>query len=79
MSPPQIDKSSLTFGRTGDEKSLVFCGKSPEDVNGDGLLGLVCHFETRLTDFQSGDTKGILQGKTLVGMYFERTDSVLIG
>ena len=35
-------------------------------VNGDGLLDLVCHFQTRSTGFQSGDTLGILIGKTFL-------------
>jgi len=32
------------------------------------LLDLVCHFETELTGFQSGDTLGILEGKTFSGV-----------
>ena len=28
--PAEVDKDSLTFGRTGDEVSLAFCSKSPE-------------------------------------------------
>ena len=59
--------SSLTFGRTGKEQSLAFCNTGGEDVNGDGLLDLVCHFETQSTGFQSGDTLGILMGKTVQG------------
>ncbi len=30
----EIDRTSLTFGRTGDEQSLAFCTKSGEDLNG---------------------------------------------
>src|SRR5262249_15545179 len=41
-----IDTASLTFGPTGDEHSLAFCNTEGEDVNGDGRLDLVCHFET---------------------------------
>src|ERR1700730_5233697 len=36
-----VDVPSLTFGRTGDERSLAFCSGG-EDVNGDGLLVFVC-------------------------------------
>jgi len=60
-----VDASSLTFGRTGDEQSLAFC--NADDVNGDGLIDLVCHFETQSTGFERGDTLGILKGKTSQG------------
>jgi hypothetical protein len=73
----QIDLSSLTFGRTGDELSLAFCPGS-EDVNEDGLQDLICHFYTQGTSFQCGDTKGILKGKTIAGMSVEGSDSVRI-
>jgi hypothetical protein len=62
-----VDASSLTFGRTGNEQSLAFCNTGGEDVNGDGLPDLVCHFQTQLTGFQSGDALGILKGKTVQG------------
>ncbi len=45
----ELEKDSLTFGRTGDEDSLAKCGNSGEDVNGDGLLDIVGHFTTRDT------------------------------
>ena len=73
----QVDPTSLTFGHTGNEKSLAFCS-GPQDVNGDGLLDLVCHFDTPLTRFQAGDTKGILEGKILGGKTIMGTDSVII-
>jgi len=76
--PAQVDQSSLTFGRTGDEPSLAFCNSSPEDVNGDGLLDLVCHFHTLTAAFQSGDTQGILKGQTIGGTPISGTDSVRI-
>lgn len=73
--PTQVDPSTLTFGRTGDEQSLAFC-RGSEDVNGDGLLDLVCHFETQASGFQPGDTQGILRGRTHDGTALEGTDSV---
>ena len=76
--PTQVDRTSLTFGRTGDEASLAFCTRSDEDVNGDGLLDIVCHFRTHLTAFQVGDTEGILKGKTVGGVPIEGRDSVRI-
>lgn len=76
--PTEVDKDSLTFGPTGDEESLAFCPKSGEDVNGDGLLDLVCHFHTQDTGFQCGDTEGVLRGETLDGVPVEGSDSVRI-
>lgn len=73
----QVDQTSLTFGRTGGERSLAFCS-GPQDVNGDGLLDLVCHFNTPSTQFQMGDTKGILKGKILGGNTIMGSDSVVI-
>jgi hypothetical protein len=73
----QVDQTSLTFGRAGSEKSLAFCS-GPQDVNGDGLLDLVCHFDTPSTQFQAGDSKGNLKGKTLGGNTIMGTDSVVI-
>jgi hypothetical protein len=73
----QVDQTSLTFGHTGNEKSLAFCS-GPQDVNGDGLLDLVCHFNTPLTQFQAGDTKGVLGGKIVGGNSITGTDAVVI-
>ena len=74
--PNQIDLKSLTFGRTGDEKSLAFC--HAKHANRDGLRDLVCHFYTQQTGFQCGDTQGILKGKTKDGTPIEGSDSVRI-
>jgi hypothetical protein len=76
--PTEIDTASLTFGRTGDEPSLAFCRSSTEDVNGDGLLDVVCHFDTAATGFLLGDAQGVLNGKTLRGVPIRGTDSVRI-
>lgn len=84
--PRQVNASTLTFGRTGNEQSLAFCQGSRdddddeqfEDVNGDGLPDLVCHFFTRMAVFQAGDTEGTLRGQLLDGSLIEGTDSVRI-
>jgi hypothetical protein len=73
-----VDRKSLTFGRTGNEKCLLGDKVKPEDVNGDGLLDLVAHFDTEKTGFQPGDTQGILKGKTLKGKPFLGADSIQI-
>jgi len=76
--PNKVDKTSLTFGRTGDERSLAFCTKGTEDVNRDGHLDQVCHFYTRVTGFQPGDITGVLKGQTVEGVIIIGTDSVRI-
>ena len=73
-----VDPSSLTFGRTGNEKSLAFCNTGGEDVNGDGLPDLVCHFQTQMTGFQSGDTVGILKGKTVQGAQIIGQEAIVV-
>lgn len=66
-----VDFNSLTFGSTGDEPSLQRCGKGGEDVNGDGRLDLVCHFENQVAKFEATDLEGIVKGKGADGMRFE--------
>jgi parallel beta-helix repeat protein len=76
--PGDVDWDSLTFGQTGDEESLAFCSPSPEDVDGDGLYDLVCHFSTQLAGFACGDEVGYLKGQTVDGVPIEGGDSVRI-
>jgi hypothetical protein len=74
--PDRVNRMSLTFGRTGDEQSLI--RSSLEDVNGDGRLDIVCHFDTQKAAFQSGDTQGTLKGRTVDGIGIIGTDTVRI-
>ena len=74
----QLNRSSLKFGRTGQEASLQSCDRRGQDVNGDGLADLVCHFKTRATGFETGDAVGVLRGKTISGSPFIGRDSVHI-
>jgi len=67
----KIDPKTLTFGSTGIEQSLRRCGKEGEDVNGDGLLDLVCHFDNQLAKFAEDEDVGIVQGVTNAGLPFE--------
>lgn len=66
-----VDITSLSFGPTGDESSLGHCGRDGEDVNGDGRLDLVCHFENQKAGFAKGDLEGIVRGKLKWGARFE--------
>jgi 6-phosphogluconolactonase (cycloisomerase 2 family) len=76
--PAEVATTSLTFGRTGSEHSLAFCNPNGEDGNGDGLVDLVCHFNTQTTGFQTGDTVGILKGKTVNSVPIRGTDSIIV-
>jgi hypothetical protein len=73
-----VDRASLTFGRTGDEQSLAFCFGWRGEVNCDGLRDLICFFRTRDTGIGFGDTEGILKGQTKRGVPLKGSDSVRI-
>jgi hypothetical protein len=78
LAPSDVDVNSLRFGFTGYEASLAFCNVNGEDVDRDGVLDLVCHFDTVLTAFQEGDTLGYLTGTTTDGFPLFGVDSVRI-
>src|SRR2546422_1638148 len=48
-----LSRTFLTFGRTGDERSLDSCSVEGSNV--------VCQFKTALAGFQPGDARGILR------------------
>ena len=73
----EVDKSSLTFGRTGSEDSLHKCSED-KDANDDGLLDVVCHFNTQQAGFQSDSISGVLKGTTIGGAPIIGTNSVRI-
>jgi hypothetical protein len=76
--PVQVNWTSLTFGRTGDEAHVTSCNKKAKDVNGDGLPDLVCVFSISAAGFQAGDTKGMVKGRTTEGISFVSSDTVTI-
>ncbi len=73
-----IDRTSLTFGATGDEPSLAYCDATGTDVNGDGLRDLTCHFHTATAGFGPGDTQGVLKARSVQGVTTKATDAVTI-
>jgi hypothetical protein len=84
-----VDRTSLTFGRIGDEQTLVFQPDAQDpglripvckvtDVNGDGLKDLLCTFERKPAGFQLTDAYGVLRGKTITGITIKSTDTVHI-
>ena len=76
--PGEVDTASLTFGRAGDEDSLRRCVRGSEDVNEDGLLDLICHFNTQETGLSVDDIEAILRGQTLDGVAIEGSDTVRV-
>jgi hypothetical protein len=74
--PAMVNRISLTFGRTGQEQSLLKSGI--EDVNGDGRPDIVCQFDTQRSAFQTGDTQGVLRGLRVDGISILGTDTVRI-
>lgn len=74
----KVYKQGLGFGKTGTERSLAFCNGNHKDVNSDGLLDLVCHFNSEKTGFSVGDTAGILRGNSVADIPIIGTDSVAI-
>jgi hypothetical protein len=74
----QVVRTSLTFGQTGYEASLVSCSSVSVDVNADGRPDQVCQFATQLTGFQIDDTQGVLTGRTVNGSTFVGRDVVRI-
>lgn len=66
-----VDTRSLTFGSSGDEYSYVRCSKEGLDVNADGLLDLVCHFDNQSVNWPTDELEGTVKGKTKEGKVFE--------
>lgn len=73
----QVNMASLKFGRTGNESSLASCSP-PQDVNKDGLLDVLCHFNAQKAGFRLGDTQGVLTGMTVGGVAIRGIDSVVV-
>jgi hypothetical protein len=69
----KVDRDSIRFGANGTEESLQRCGKDGTDVDGDGRLDLVCHFDNQKLGFGVDHTMGKLRGKTDTGQTFEGT------
>lgn len=67
----KVDRDSLSFGATGSERSLQRCNKDGTDVDGDGRLDLVCHFDNQLVGFGVDHAMGKMTGKTDAGQLFE--------
>ena len=51
---------------------------SSEDVNGDGLMDLICHVSTQEFQIESGATIAVLEAKTRSDMAIRGADSIRI-
>lgn len=71
-----VDRTSLTFGATGLEQSLIRCGSPGEDVDDDGRADLVCQFDATRTGLTCGMTSATLMGRTVDGRRFEGQDDI---
>jgi hypothetical protein len=73
-----VDRQTLTFGATGLESSWLRCGSPGEDVNGDGLLDLICQFDTKKTGLTCTSTSATVMGYSTDGRRFEGQDDIKI-
>ncbi len=66
-----VDQNSLTFGATGDEKSLLKCKKKGKKVKARGIKDhdkdLVCYFRPDVASLEMGEMSATLKGKTKDG------------
>jgi hypothetical protein len=74
-----VDASTVCFG-DAEDTSERDCSEAHgkghvEDVNGDGRLDLLLHFETQETGIDPGDTQACLTAKTFAGVDIDGCDS----
>jgi len=69
-----VDPATIHFGRSGTEAPVTH--SAPADVDGDGDLDMVLHFETADSGIRCGDTSASLTGRTLTGQAIAGSDSV---
>ena len=71
-----IDPSSVKFGPNGVME--IHKTGHLEDVNSDGKVDMVLHFNTQGTGIKSNDTKACLTGKTRTGINIQGCDDIRI-
>lgn len=59
----EIDQQTLTFGKTGDENSLIDCNKKLQDINEDGYDDLICRYYGGKTGLLVDDQYAVVKGK----------------
>jgi hypothetical protein len=76
--PSEVDRDTITFGRTGNEPSKAFFLRRGKDVNHDGMKDLIFFFRAKRAGFQPDDKEGFLKGRTHKNEAIEGRDSVSI-
>jgi hypothetical protein len=71
-----VDPSTVRFGRSGNDASPV--RSATRDVDGDGDIDMILHFNTQDTGIQCGDTSASLTGRVPGGQAIGGSDSVNI-
>lgn len=64
--PMNVDTSTLRFGQSGTEDSLSKCNKFGTDLNGDGFMDLICHFNNQDAGFDYNTLVGVVTGQAKV-------------
>lgn len=76
--PDDVDQTTLTFGGTGAESSLVDCRQQLRDVNGDGRDDLECRFDVQAAALSAADPKGTLRFQAKGGARYEGQDGFVV-
>ena len=78
FNPLDAKVDTITFGRGGNENSLVRCLKERRDLNHDRIPDLVCLFDVPSAGFEEGDLVGKLKGETMNGGRFEAVGALKV-
>jgi hypothetical protein len=81
--PVALFSSSTFDARSADRRTVTIADAAPlniglgsKDVNNDGRLDVVFHFDTQALNLPDGTVKACLTGNTLTGQAFQGCDSV---
>jgi len=69
-----VDQSTLTFGGSGSEASLIDCRKQPRDVDSDGRGDLECRFDVQAARLSAESPKGTVRFQTKTGTHYQGQD-----